>query len=381
MNGILPVKRVFCAGGGAFGTALALSLTRKCPDAEIHLWVFDKKEADTIEAARENTIYLAGFPLPPTIHFTSDCAKSLQTLTRNGQDKLDLIIVTVPVQFMGAFFTKIGPLFPHDVPICICSKGIDITTLRLPFEIAMDSLPSERQRKNVCVMAGPSFASEVAKGLITAVTAAAPDIELARHVQRLFSSYDGKFRVYSSTDHVGSELTSACKNTLAILTGAAEGYGLGLNARAAIITRGLKEIGRLMRAKGSNGESLGGLAGVGDLSMTASSKESRNYTVGMRIGKGESYEREIRPSMKAVAEGVPTAKSLYLLARKLNVEMPLCRCVYQMLYESRPIEQIVNDVILKPLSDELRAFPKLSESYQYRKPDAHHQYPAAPSKL
>lgn len=353
MQNILPVKKVFCAGGGAFGTALALSLARKCPDADIHLWVFDKKEAETIEAARENTIYLKGFPLPPRVHFTSDFEQSIKTLGA----AIDVVVITVPVQFLAAFFKKAAPILPQNCPLVICSKGICISSLRFPYEIAMDTLPTQNQRDNVCVFAGPSFASEVAKGLITAVTVAAPNLQLARYVQRLFSSYDGRLRVYSSDDYIGSEICSAAKNVLAILTGAAEGYGLGLNARAAIITRGLKEIGRLMRAKGSNGESLGGLSGVGDLSMTASSRESRNFTVGYRLGKGENYEKDIRPSMKAVAEGVPTAKSLHMMAVKLGVRMPLCQTVFSMLYENKPIEELVAKLINKPLTDELRSFP------------------------
>lgn len=373
MNNVLPVKRVFCAGGGAFGTALALSLARKSPDAEIHLWVFDKKEAATIEAARENTIYLKGFPLPPNVHFTSDFKQSLQSLTKGGQEKLDLIIISVPVQFLGAFFKHSGPFLPQGVPIVICSKGIEITTLRFPFEIALDALPSENQRKHLCVLSGPSFASEVAKGLITAVTVGAADIEVARHVQRLFSSQDGKFRCYASTDYIGMEICSAAKNVLAVLTGAAEGYGVGLNARAAIITRGLKEIGRLMRAKGSTGESLGGLSGVGDLSMTASSRESRNYSVGYRLGKGETYE-QIKPTMKAVAEGVPTAKSLYMMCEKLGLQMPLCGCVYKLIYEKKPVEEIVAELIQKPLTDELRSFPL--PHHEPRPHDSHYQYPA-----
>jgi glycerol-3-phosphate dehydrogenase len=356
MNSVLPVKRVFCAGGGAFGTALALSLARKSPDAEIHLWVFDKKEADAIEAARENKIYLKGFALPPNVHFTSDYKQSLRQLTRDGAEQLDLVVITVPVQFLAAFLKSAGPSLPPGVPLVICSKGIEISTLRFPFEIALDALPSEAQRRCLCVLSGPSFASEVAKGLITAMTCGAKDIALARKVQRLVSSADGKIRVYASEDFMGMEICSAAKNVIAILTGAAEGYGVGLNARAAIVTRGLKEIGRLMRAKGSSGESLGGLSGVGDLSMTASSRESRNYQVGYRIGKGETYA-QIKPTMKAVAEGVPTAKALYLLCEKLGVQMPLCACVYKLIYEGKPVEEIVGDLIGKPLTDELRSFP------------------------
>jgi glycerol-3-phosphate dehydrogenase len=380
----VPVKRVLSIPGGAFGTALALSLNRKCPDAQIHCWVHDPKEAKIIEEARENTIYLKGYPLPPAIHFTSDLVKSIELLQKqDNQQQIDLILITVPVQFMAAFFTKYAPYFPRDTPIVLLSKGIDIATQRFPIEIAEASLPPHL-KKNLCAAAGPSFASEIAKGLMTCLTTASHDIEYARRVQRLLSSYDGTLKCFACTDINGLEITAAAKNVIAILSGVATGLGYGLNARNALCARGLKEIGRLARAYGSNGAATFGLAAA-DLFMTASSLESRNFTVGYRIGKGENYEKQIKPSMKAVQEGVTTTKAIYNLAHKLHVEMPLCFAVYEILYNNRPATEVFKELMQKPLEDETSFFPV--KRIQKLEAELHHNtnttttHPAVGSKL
>mmetsp|Transcript_52885 Transcript_52885/g.60755 ORF Transcript_52885/g.60755 Transcript_52885/m.60755 type:complete len:222 (+) Transcript_52885:2-667(+) len=203
----------------------------------------------------------------------------------------------------------------------------------------------------VCVLAGPSFAKEMAAGLVTNVTVASADPHFCRSVQSKMASRAANFRVYTSPDVMGCEIAGAVKNVLAIASGASHGLGLGLNARAALICRGLHEMTHLAKALGSSGSSMPGLAGVGDLLLTCSSEMSRNFTVGLRLAKGEPLN-EILSSSTSVAEGVATAKALHELAQTLNVEMPFCSQVYAVLYEGKNVVSALTYLQDRPLTSE-----------------------------
>ena len=337
----IPVKHATVFGGGAFGTALSFVLARK--GARVKTWLIDPKEAKEVEEKRVNNFYLKGIRLHSLIHFTSDVADALQDT--------EIVILAIPTQFLNSFLQKNKDALPKDgTPIVIACKGIELGTLRTPHEIVLSHLPKENH-KNVAVLAGPSFAKEVAHGQFTAVAIASEDMTTAHKVQMQVTLDDGSFRAYATSDVIGAEIASAVKNVLAIASGAAQGMGMGRNARAALISRGLLELTQLARALGSTTVSLTGLAGIGDLLLTCSSELSRNFTVGLRLGQGETLEK-IKQTMKAVAEGVPTSKALFELSKKVNVRMPICYQVYQVLYNGRDVREAFFRLVQMPLQDE-----------------------------
>lgn len=346
---VLPFAKVSILGGGAYGTSLAIMLANKCPTARIDCWLIDPKEATEIEAARENTVYFPKFRLPDGVHFSSDASAVLSA-------DPELVIVTIPTQFMRTFFRKNAPLFVqhcHRALFIMASKGIEISdTLAFPFEIAKQELPKVLHSRMAC-MCGPSFAKEIAELQFTAITVAAEKIETARLAQQLLT-FPGTFRLYASTDVIGSECTSAVKNVLAIACGACASLGFENNTRAALITRGIAEMRALATSLGSSGEAIQGLAGLGDTVLTCSSPLSRNFTVGARLGKGETME-QIRKSMKATAEGVPTAKAVVWLAKRQGVPVPLCEAVCDLVWNGKNINEIVHRLTNKPLTDEREA--------------------------
>jgi glycerol-3-phosphate dehydrogenase len=227
--------------------------------------------------------------------------------------------------------------------------------LATPYEIVNEELPG-KYAKYLSVLAGPSFAKEIAAGLPTNVSVAAFDQELAEKVQHQMSCRAASFRCYTTSDVMGCEISGAVKNVLAIASGAGTGLGLGNNARAGLICRGLAEMTHLAIAMGSDGKAMSGLAGVGDLLLTCSSELSRNFTVGMRLAKGETLE-QITASTVAVAEGVATAKSLHDLAEKHGIDMPICEEVYQVLYHQKPAKVALRDLEDRPLSKEHKELP------------------------
>jgi glycerol-3-phosphate dehydrogenase len=339
----IPVERAMVVGGGAFGTALALILARK--GALVHVWVRDKAQAEHVNAARENVKYLSGTKLPDNLLFTADVTGSLSAL---GQ--VDLVIFAIPTQFLRSFLEAHRSTFPVGVPLIQSAKGIEVGTLKTPFEIMQDELPG-KYSKWLCVLAGPSFAKEMAAGLVTNVTIAAPDPLICEKVTRQMSCRAASFRCYSNDDVMGCEIAGAVKNVLAIASGASSGLGLGLNARAGLICRGLHEMSLLARAAGSNTHAMSGLAGVGDLLLTCSSELSRNFTVGLRLAKGETLEAIIK-STTTVAEGVATAKALFELSKSLGVELPISSQVYEVLYLNKPVGEALMYLQDRPLSKE-----------------------------
>ncbi|HUT77635.1 MAG TPA: NAD(P)H-dependent glycerol-3-phosphate dehydrogenase [Polyangia bacterium] len=311
MNDQEKVRRpVAVIGGGSMGTALAILLGEN--GHEVNLWVFEPDLALDIERDRENQVFLPGHPLPANV-----CATSSQEQALRGAE---IVFSVTPAQVLRAVWREAGRFIEPGARIVCASKGVEVGTGMLMNEVLEEVVPEHP----LAVLSGPSFAAEIAERQPTAVVVASMDAELAMAIQRLVSA--PTFRAYTSDDVVGVELGGALKNVIAVAVGMTEGMGLGLNSRAALITRGLAEISRLAVACGANPLTLAGLAGTGDLVLTCTGHLSRNLQVGIRLGRGESLE-DILGSMKMVAEGVATSRSALGLARQRKVEMPITEAV------------------------------------------------------
>lgn len=324
-------------GAGNWGTTIACHIAKK--DYDICLWVYESELAEIIKNTRRNQWYLPEVPIPEHVRITTDLQDAVY--------KARFIINAVPTQFIRNVFSR--PLkFGPDTVIINLSKGIERETLLTPSEILKELTGLE-----VVVLSGPSFAKEVSKGLPTAVTLATKDRHQGLLIQDILSS--DRFRVYLHDDLIGVEIGGALKNVIAIASGISDGLGLGANARASLITRGLAEITRLGVAMGANQRTFSGLSGVGDLILTCTSNLSRNYTLGYRIGNGEKL-RDIMSGMREVAEGVPTAESAYKLAERYSVEMPITEKVYEILYKDKSPQSSLKELMTRPLREE---FPEV----------------------
>lgn len=332
------MKRATVLGSGAWGTALAMVLADK--GLEVRLWSRRDEHAAQIEADRENTRYLPGARLPDALHATSDLAGAL--------DGADLVLVVVPSHALRGVLADARASLPAGVPLVSATKGVENDSLMLMGEVFADVLGAGVARRLVH-LSGPSFAREVAAGLPTAIVAASDDAQCALAVQRVFAS--DRLRVYTSDDAVGVEVGGALKNVIAIAAGACDGLGFGHNTRAALITRGLAEIGRLAQAKGGQPATLAGLAGMGDLVLTCTGELSRNRTVGFELGRGRTLA-DVLAGLGHVAEGVKTARSAHELAARLDVEMPITHEVFRVLYEDKPARRAVVDLMTRELRAE-----------------------------
>ncbi|KAG5484185.1 hypothetical protein CUR178_07339 [Leishmania enriettii] len=341
-NELLYLKKAVVFGSGAFGTALATVLSKKC--REVCVWHIKEEEARLVNEKRENVLFLKGVKLAPNITFTSNVEEAYKGA--------EIILFVIPTQFLRSFFKNNGGKLiayakEKHVPVVVCTKGIERSTLKFPAQIIGEFFPDYP----LSVLAGPSFAIEVATGVFTCVGIASADIDEARRLQRILTTGDRSFLCWPTTDTVGCEVASAVKNVLAIGSGVASGLGMGFNARATLITRGLLEIRDLTAALAGDGSAIFGLAGLGDLLLTCSSELSRNFTVGKKLGEGMSIE-EIQRASKAVAEGVATAEPLMRLAQQLKVSMPLCQQIYKIVYEKKNPRDAVADLLSHGLQDE-----------------------------
>ncbi len=307
-------------GGGSWGTALAQLLAQK--GHRVKLWILEPHLVEEIREKRENSLFLPGVSLSSRIYPTNSLEEVLE-----GSE---LLVNVVPTQYIRSVWGVVASKVPS-VPLVSASKGIEVSTLKTPDAIFEDILGKGGLERWAC-LSGPSFAREVARGLPTAVTLACRDQSLARELAGIFMT--PRFRVYTHDDVVGVELGGALKNVIAIAAGICEGMGLGQNARAALITRGLAEMSRLGVTMGAKPLTFLGLSGMGDLVLTCTGDLSRNKTVGVRIGKGEKPQ-EIMKGMSMVAEGVPTARAVVALSEKLDVDMPISTEVYRILYQGK----------------------------------------------
>lgn len=331
--------RIGVVGAGSWGTALSHLLAEK--GFSVVLWAFETQVRDQIADFGENRLFLPGIRLSANIRPTH--------LIGEAVSEKDLVLVVVPSHVMRETGRNMASSLDPKALVVTASKGIENKTHRSMSAILMETL-SGISAERLSVLSGPSFAAEVARHAPTVVTVASRNIETARTVQRIFST--PVFRVYTSDDVVGVELGGAVKNVIAIASGILEGLGLGYNTRAALITRGMTEIRRLGVALGANPRTFTGPAGIGDLILTCTADMSRNYTVGKKIGRGQTLGA-ILSEMRMVAEGVKTAESVYHFSREIGVEMPICNEIYHILYNGREPKAAIRNLMTRNLKHEL----------------------------
>jgi len=332
---VIPIAIV---GGGGWGTALAITMARL--ERDVRLWVYEPYLVETMIATGENPIYLPSVRIPPSVRVSNSVEEVLAGVR--------IVILAVPSHVYRQVLSRILPLLNGDMWFVSATKGIENETLMRMSEVIADVA---RPRFVPCIAAisGPTFALEVARGEPTALVVASPDESLRLYLQRELSA--PRFRLYTNPDLIGVEISAAVKNIIAIAAGVVEGLGLGSNPAAALITRGLAEMTRLVVACGGRRETLSGLAGLGDLVLTAYGSLSRNRRVGVALGQGKNID-EVLSSTRMVAEGVKTAKSTVALARKLNVEMPIAEKMYAVLYEGLKPQDAIDDLMERKLREE-----------------------------
>ncbi len=322
-------------GGGAWGTALSQALLRAGRD--VTLWARESQVVEAITARHENVSFLAGVELDPKLKATSDLA---------AMAACDAWLLVVPVQYTGAVCQQLAGIGgDKNIPIILCSKGIEKGTFRFPSSIVEEKLPDHP----LAVLSGPSFAIEVARNQPTAVTLASKDEALGKALCQAIGSRT--FRPYTSDDVIGVQLGGAIKNVLAVATGIAAGCKLGENARAALITRGLAEMMRFGAALGAQSETLMGLSGQGDLVLTCSSIQSRNMSLGFALGQGRILE-EILAARQTVAEGVLTSASAAHVAKEKGIDMPIVMAVDAVLNKGARVDETITALLSRPFKEE-----------------------------
>ena len=329
------MQRIGVIGAGAWGTALAAAACRAGRD--VVLWALEDEVVESINSQHVNTVFLPDVPLDEGIDATNIAAEAVDA---------DLVLLVAPAQHLRSVCENLAPSWTADVPAVICSKGIERGSKLLLTDVVADTLPSAP----VMVLSGPTFAKEVAVGLPTALTLASADADLAETVASAIST--PTFRTYTSNDLIGAAIGGAVKNVLAIACGIVHGKALGDNARAALITRGLVEVVRLAMALGGRSETLMGLCGLGDLLLTATSMQSRNYSLGAALGQGRTLE-EVLGERRAVTEGVYTAEAVVALAKDKSVDMPICTAMDRILNHGTPVDDAIQEVLHRPIKEEL----------------------------
>ena len=325
-------------GAGGWGTALAITMARG--GRHVRLWAYETYLVETMIATRENPIYLPSVRVPDSVRVTN----SIEDVLRGAR----IVIMAVPSHVYRQVFSHMLPLLNGDMFFVSATKGIENDSLMRMSEVVTD-VSKARFTPRVVAISGPTFAPEVARGEPTALVVASPDEELRLFVQQQLSA--PRFRLYTNSDLIGVEIAAAVKNIIAIAAGVVDGLGLGSNPVAALITRGLAEMTRLVVACGGRRETLSGLAGLGDLVLTSYGSLSRNRRVGVALGQGKKID-EVVSSMRMVAEGVKTAKSTVALAKKLNVEMPIVEKMYSVLYEGLTPQDAIDDLMERKLKEE-----------------------------
>jgi len=338
MENAPAVNHLAIIGGGSWGTALAIVLAPRFE--RVRLWVYEKDLAGRMHRTRENDLYLPGFRLPAHVEVTTGLPECV--------GGADAVLGVVPSHLARSLYQQLAPHLTPAMRIVSATKGLETGTLLRVSEVIRAVLEPRFEAK-VAIISGPTFAREVARGDPAALVVASTDPETAESVQRAFSG--PTFRLYSSPDPVGVEIGGAVKNVVAIGAGVCHGLGLGSNAIAALITRGLAEITRLAVAMGGRPRTMAGLAGLGDLVLTCTGELSRNRSVGMELAKGRKLD-EIVGSMQMVAEGVKTTTATVDLARRFGVEMPIAEQMHCMLYQGRPPREAIRLLMERSLKGE-----------------------------
>jgi glycerol-3-phosphate dehydrogenase (NAD(P)+) len=330
------MERIGVVGAGAWGTTLAKLLVEK--GHSVTLWAWEPELAVTMARERENGIYLPGVELPETLEITTSFAHV-------GRGRSALILVT-PSHVLRSVFSEIRPFLETSALLISATKGLEHSTCMTMSQVVRQVAP---ELKSLAVLSGPSFAREVSRGLPAALVAASDDEATAKRVQSLLSS--PAFRVYAGSDPLGVELGGSLKNVIAIAAGVVDGLGLGHNALAALVTRGVREMARLGVAMGARADTFAGLAGLGDLVLTCTGDLSRNRQLGLALGKGASLADLLRRS-PTVKEGVNAAKAAVTLAERFSVEMPICREICAILFENKSPQEAVADLMGRALKSE-----------------------------
>lgn len=329
-----PYQTVFVIGAGAWGTALANTAARA--QRNVILWARDEKMVADFQSTGRNTKYLPDVDLEPNIQMTTDITRAIEA---------DVILCVTPAQNFNDLLAMLPPTLSPEIPLILCSKGIDLKTGKM-----LSTLLEEYDiNRGYAVLSGPSFASETVRFMPTAVAIASTDKDIARNTANMLSHKT--FRPYITDDPIGAQISGAIKNVIAIACGIIHGQKMGDNARAALVTRGLQEIWRIGNAMGAKRKTFMGMSGMGDLMLTCSSMQSRNFSLGVRLGQGESV-KDILSSRNSVTEGVYTAEAVLKLARKHAVDLPICEAVHQVLQGSLTVEESIEATLTRPIREE-----------------------------
>ena len=330
--------KITVIGAGSWGTTLANLLAEKQENVE--LWAFEREVAEQINRERRNELFLPGIGLCEGLRATNDLEAAVK--------EAEVVVTVCPSHVLRPLLSSMVPAFSPEVIIVNASKGLEPGTLLRLSQVIGEVLPRSLADR-LATLSGPSFAFEVARHRPTVITAAALSEATAGFVQQLFST--PYFRVYKNDDLVGVELGGALKNVIAIATGMVEGAGLGVNTRAALITRGLAEISRLGSVLGARPATFSGISGLGDLVLTCTGELSRNRSVGLRIGQGETL-KEISAGSRTVAEGIRTTEAAYRLSLRHAVEMPIVEQVYRILFEGQSLKKAIAELMNRELKKE-----------------------------
>ncbi|EOX1297160.1 NAD(P)H-dependent glycerol-3-phosphate dehydrogenase [Vibrio cholerae] len=319
-------------GAGSYGTSLAISLARN--GANIVLWGHDAEHMARLDADRANHEFLPGIAFPDTLIVETDLQKAVQA-------SRDLLVV-VPSHVFGIVLKSLQPHLRADSRICWATKGLEPETGRLLQDVAHDVLGDSYP---LAVLSGPTFAKELAMGMPTAISVASPDAQFVRDLQEKIHC-SKTFRVYANSDFIGMQLGGAVKNVIAIGAGMSDGIGFGANARTALITRGLAEMSRLGAALGAQPETFMGMAGLGDLVLTCTDNQSRNRRFGLALGQGKDVETA-QTDIGQVVEGYRNTKEVWMLAKRMGVEMPIVEQIYQVLYQGKDARLAAQDLLAR----------------------------------
>ncbi len=330
--------KIAVIGAGSWGTTLANLFAKKSED--VMLWAYEPEVAEGINRFQRNELFLPEIKPSPRVVATSE----LETVVQGAQ----VVLTVCPSHVMRSLVGRVAKHLSKEVIIVNASKGLETRTLLRMSEVIREVIPTSLGDR-LATLSGPSFSFEVAKERPTVITAASNNEATAEFVQQLFST--SYFRVYKHDDLIGVELGGALKNVIAIATGMIEGVGLGVNTRAALITRGLVEIIRLGTALGAKAATFSGISGLGDLMLTCTGDLSRNRAVGLRIGKGETL-KEISGASRTVAEGIRTTESAYQLALRHSIEMPITENVYRILFEGHSVKSAISELMNRELKKE-----------------------------
>lgn len=332
------MKQLGVLGAGSWGTALAIALAPRF--SSIRIWTRDADRAAEMSQLRENRRYLPGFVLPAEALISSDLSLTLANA--------DVVLCAVPSSHLRNVLTSAKEFFIKDPVVVSATKGIEERSLNRMSQVIAETLDGKTSRP-IAVLSGPTFAKEIAAGEPAAVVVAARDAAVAKHIQQGFAT--PALRLYTSCDVIGVEIGAALKNVIAIGAGICRGLGLGSNSVAALITRGLAEITRLALKLGGNPRTLSGLAGLGDLVLTATGDLSRNRYVGIQLGHGRKLP-EILAGMTMIAEGISTCRAAYQLGLQENADLPIISQMYAVLYEDKDPRHAIRDLMERPLTNE-----------------------------